>query len=103
MKTKSDVGYYRGHKMCFDEYSNEWYYNDTGELVKLDPNRPCGHCGLTNTPDGHDGCLETLSSVKNACCGHGIVDEAYIQFEDNSILRGDKAISYLEEIGIFHD
>lgn len=40
----------------------------------------CDHCGKKRTPEGHDGCIGTLEGVMNACCGHGNVNGAYIQF-----------------------
>ena len=59
--------------------NSEWYYSDNGMLVSDWKDRPCGHCGRVQTEEGHDGCLGTLPGVKNACCGHGIEEEAYIQ------------------------
>ena len=40
----------------------------------------CTHCGKERTAEGHDGCVGTLPNVMNACCGHGKVNEAYVQF-----------------------
>lgn len=40
----------------------------------------CGHCNLPNRVDGHDACLGTIPGVMNACCGHGDVRCAYVQF-----------------------
>lgn len=63
-----------------------WYYEDytkaEGENI-----RPCKKCGKQPTAEGHDSCIANLPGVKNACCGHGIHD-AYIQFEDDRIIRG---------------
>ena len=78
---------WRGHAIQFEE--NEWLYADS-QPVRDNPNRPCGHCSLPNTPEGHDGCLGTLPGVMNACCGHGAGDEAYVQFECGKILRGQE-------------
>ncbi|WP_340074508.1 hypothetical protein [Leptobacterium sp. I13] len=44
------------------------------------------------TEEGHDGCIGTLSGVMNACCGHGDVKQAYIQFTDGKIVRAEEAI-----------
>lgn len=54
----------------------------------------CAHCKLDATKDGHDGCLGELSTevVMNACCGHGDVDIAYVQYWDGSCIRGEAAI-----------
>jgi len=35
-----------------------------------------------------DECLGMLPGVANACCGHGDVREAYVQFLDGSVIRG---------------
>lgn len=71
-------GTYRGHKIkCIKDV---WYYCDTGTPVKKQPDRACGYCGRPNTPEGHDGCLGKLPGVQNACCGHGNLKEAYVQF-----------------------
>lgn len=70
--------------------NGQWVFSDTKEsTVKTWKNRPCGHCGLHNTPEGHDGCLGTLPNVMNACCGHGNTNESYIQYRDGSIVRGE--------------
>lgn len=54
----------------------------------------CIKCGLVPTPEGHDGCLETLNEaiVMNACCGHGDDEIAYIQYWDGKCIRGKEAI-----------
>ncbi len=41
----------------------------------------CDHCGLPDTPEGHDACLGTIPGAMNACCGHGDVKCAYIQYQ----------------------
>ena len=88
----------RGYAIEFN--GTEWVYSDTGEsTVKTWMLRPCGHCGLHNTPEGHDGCLGTLPGLMNACCGHGTTRDAYIQFEDESCLRGEEAINWMQEHG----
>ena len=86
---------FRGHEI---EYINdEWLYSDTKETVKSNYNeRPCGNCGKPFTPEGHDGCLGTLKGIMNACCGHGEVKDAYIQFLDGSVVNGKNAISILD-------
>jgi len=85
----------RGHKI---EYVNGvWIYSDTKEpTAKTHESRSCGLCNEMPTSEGHDGCLGTLPNVKNACCGHGEVEEAYIQFEDGSIVRGLAANRIME-------
>jgi hypothetical protein len=52
----------------------------------------CGHCKLPPSPEGHDGCLDTLKGdVMNACCGHGNDAQAYIQRWDGVCIRGKEA------------
>lgn len=55
---------------------------------QYDTSHPCGNCGKHYTKEGHDGCLGTLIGVMNACCGHGEIDECYIQFLDGESVRG---------------
>ena len=87
----------RGHAIEHD--GNEWVYSDTKEsTVKTHMDRACGHCDKHATPEGHDGCLGTLPNVMNACCGHGALKEAYVQFEDGSVIRGNNAISEIEKM-----
>ena len=82
------ASYYRGHKI---EYiNNEWVYSDTKKLVSENKNRACGKCGKSETKEGHDACLGILPGFMNACCGHG-VDEPYIQFLDETCIRGNDA------------
>ena len=68
----------RGHQIVC--VNGEWLYADTMTPTAGHP-RDCGHCGLPNTPEGHDGCLGALPGVMNACCGHGDVATAYVQYE----------------------
>lgn len=68
----------------------EWRWQDTGEPT-AGPRRSCGHCGLADTPEGHDGCLGTLPGVMNACCGHGDTAEAYVQYPDGRRIAGEQA------------
>lgn len=85
----------RGHAIYFD--GQEFRYSDNHEsTVATWKERPCGHCGLHNTPEGHDGCLGTLPGVRNACCGHGQVRGAYIQFNDLTELRGQDAVDFFK-------
>lgn len=83
--------YNRGNEMIWSE-EDEWTYVDNGKRVDDDVFRQCGNCERGETIEGHDGCLGTLIGVKNACCGHGIVREAYIQFLDGMCIRGVDAI-----------
>lgn len=67
----------------------------------------CLECGLHRTKQGHDGCLGTLpGDVMNACCGHGNIPDAYIQFNhpdyntnpNKHRLAGADAIKKMEEL-----
>jgi hypothetical protein len=78
--------HFRGYEIELLE--GQWIFSDTKKSVADTwQNRPCGHCGKHNTPEGHDACLGTLPGVINACCGHGH-DKAYVQFENGIIIRG---------------
>ena len=81
---------FRGHEI--ELLNGEWIYSDTREPT-VNNERPCGRCGLVNSPEGYDGCIrlpEVL--VMNACCGHGEENEAYIQYWNGSYIRGRVAI-----------
>lgn len=85
----------RGHKIIENE--GVFRFADTGEsTVETWEQRPCGYCGLSNTIEGHDGCLGTLEGVVNACCGHGCVDDAYVQFCTGEVLRKGMAARFFE-------
>lgn len=81
----------RGHDI--EKINDEWCYSDDTTLTVTNwKTRPCGYCNKHNTLEGHDGCLGTLPNVMNACCGHGVSGEAYIQFDEGKIMRGIEAI-----------
>ena len=46
------------------------------------------YCGKKTTWGDFDSCLGALPGVANACCGHGIRSEAYIQFTNGVTIRG---------------
>lgn len=86
----------RGHPIEFKD--GEWKYIDTGESTVLTwRTRACGHCKQSETPEGHDACLGTLPGVRNACCGHGSSESAYVQFDAGTELRGLSAIEWFRE------
>lgn len=35
---------------------------------------------MPDRADGHDACLGEIPGAVNACCGHGYIDVAYIQY-----------------------
>jgi len=87
----------RGHEIQL--LNGEWVYADNKQpTVETWQSRACGHCGLHNTVEGHDGCLGTLPNIMNACCGHGDVRQAYVQFWDDEVLNGQEAIEKIEEL-----
>ena len=63
----------------------------------------CEHCGLNRTDEGFDGCVGKLEGVKNACCGHGDISTAYVQFDsenydkdhNHNLLTGIEAHVYI--------
>lgn len=91
----------RGHNIIFE--GGEWLYADT-KTPTVGNERDCAHCGKGNILKGnmqegyeaYDGCLGKLPNVMNACCGHGVVGEAYIQHMDGSCTRGEDAIKIME-------
>lgn len=64
----------------------------------------CLHCKKSRTKEGHDGCIGTLENVMNACCGHGDIKNAYVQFNHSKYeiepnkkrISGQSAIDYIE-------
>lgn len=85
---------WRGHLISLNE-NLDWIFIEDACRVKDDPYRLCKHCKIENTPEGHDGCLGILPGVMNACCGHGNDNESYVQFPDGKVIRGEKAISFI--------
>lgn len=83
----------RGHEIYWD--GEQFRYKDD-DAPTVGNERTCGHCGIPNTEDGHDGCLGYLPGVMNACCGHGQENEAYVQFPDHSVVRGEDATAVIQ-------
>lgn len=67
---------------------------DARHNQKLKPyeKAPCHNCSKFKTYEGHDGCLGTLDGLANACCGHGDVKLAYVQFLDGVVIQGELAV-----------
>ena len=87
----------RGHPIVF--VGDEWLYCDT-RTPTVGNVRACYECGMSNTPEGHDGCLGTLPNIMNACCGHGVEIGAYIQYPDGSCDNGSKALRKMAKLQI---
>lgn len=91
-------GYFRGYPI--ERCGTEFLFSDTKQSVSETwLERPCGHCGLLNTEEGHDGCLGTLDGVRNACCGHGVTNDAYVQFNNCKLIQGEEASQYINSLG----
>jgi hypothetical protein len=56
---------------------------------------PCSLCKQSSTPEGHDPCIARLPGVRNACCGHGDPELAYVQLQDWSSLQGWDALEWM--------
>lgn len=81
---------FRGHHII--EVDGEWFY-ESGALVSENwLTRGCGYCGKADSPEGHDACLGTLPLLMNACCGHGVVRDTYVQFRNGATIQGRIAI-----------
>ena len=84
----------KGHNIEFID--NEWRYCDTKKpTISNYEYRPCGICGKFSTKEGHDACLGTLPGIMNACCGHGDIADAYVQFLDGFSIQGKDAVVIL--------
>lgn len=81
-------GTLRGYAIHIRE-DGKWIFSDTNEpVITTHKLRPCGFCKRMDTPEGYDGCLGKLPGVRNACCGHGELKGAYIQFIGGFTVRG---------------
>ncbi len=89
------TSFLRGHKIIFID--NQWVYRDT-KSPTIGNQRPCGLCCKPDTKKGHDACLGTLFGVMNACCGHGIDGEAYVQFSPDHLEVGKEAIKTITKL-----
>ena len=89
-----------GHPIHYE--NGVWKITETGETL-YSPDMAgsgqygrCISCGLSPTPEGHDGCLGTLvdknKEIWNSCCGHSNTSQAYIQYSDKTVIRGEEAI-----------
>lgn len=72
----------------------QWFYTDTMEpTVENWRKTPCGVCKRMRNANGDDPCIEKLpGGVMNACCGHGVTEEAYIQFYGGNRVHGALAV-----------
>lgn len=84
---------FRGLDIFFN--GNNWI-DKNGEIIKDE--QVCCKCKKSPTLEGHDSCLGTLKGVKNACCGHGHIEDTYVQFDNDKVLRGVEALKYFESV-----
>jgi len=84
---------YRGHKIYFS--FDKWRYCDTDKVIS-EKTRSCRYCKTPNTKEGHDPCLGTLPGIMNACCGHGNINQMYVQFLDSHCISGQDAKTIIE-------
>lgn len=56
-----------------------------------------GYCPACHQsmPDGPDRCLGMLPGVREACCGHGRREAAYVTYDDGRHLQGEAALRAL--------
>lgn len=83
----------RGHQI--ELIKNVWLYSDTKQPCSN--RRYCGFCGKSDTVEGHDGCIGTLNGVMNACCGHGVTKEAYVQLTNGTRLAKQEALNFINK------
>ncbi len=81
---------WRGHDI--ESVNKTWRYSDTKQNVSENQRRKCGHCENEETKEGHDACLGTLPGIMNACCGHGVEGDAYVQYPSGDCMRGIEAV-----------
>lgn len=86
--------YFRGHPIVWDAFDECWRYEDDYTLLPGwgGEARPCAACGATWEDGQPDPCLGVLPGVDNACCGHGIPEEAYIRFHHHVLIRGFRLV-----------
>ena len=87
---------HRGHEI--QEKNGIWFYCNNNIPVESIKNISCGYCNKPNTKEGHDACLGELPGLMNACCGHGNIDEMYIQFLNGICIRGKEAFLIIKKL-----
>lgn len=87
---------FRGYNI--EERDGDIIFSDTLEkTVDTWEKRPCGYCWKHNTKEWYDWCIWELpvDIVKNACCGHWIKKDAYVQFWKWKCKRWKEAVTYI--------
>ena len=82
--------YFRGHSTIWK--NNKWVYEDNGDDAGFNGIvRSCKKCGAVfqgSNVGEPDPCLGNLPGVDNACCGHGVPEQAYIRFTNGVVIKG---------------
>ncbi len=65
-------------------------------MVKYGKERPCTRCDNLSEEGGTDFCLGRLPYMQQACCGHGLPEEAYFIFHNGVEVCGADAIKLRE-------
>jgi hypothetical protein len=83
---------HRGH--VIEWTGHKWVYTDWSDttLLQYGKERPCTACGKRSRERGPDTCLGMMSSVRQACCGHGHPEDAYFIFHNGVGVRGADAV-----------
>lgn len=58
----------------------------------------CNKKGVVEGNEVYDPCIGKLPNIINACCGHGHIKSAYIQFKDKTRIAGQHAINKMKEL-----
>lgn len=91
MVTSYSKGYGITWVTTSDAEGGYWVWSDNEEPIKDNP-RPCKKCRIMIADGEADPCLGVLPGVVNACCGHGVREQAYVMFENGQVVRGFKTI-----------
>jgi len=88
----SGRSYWRGHSIIWLKNEQKWVFeNDHSDIMANGGEiRPCVKCGkiFNGSNKGKpDACIGTLPGVDNACCGHGIISDAYIRFTNGVVIK----------------
>lgn len=55
------------------------------------------HTGPYTGVDVHEACIGHVDNVRGLCCGHGIVEDAYLAYEGGDAFYGEEALERLKE------
>lgn len=89
----------RGHRILGPDSEGNYVYADDGTDAEVRRDT-CGRCGRADTPEGFDGCLGEIAGLEGACCGHGNIEECYVDTGEGVVLRGQEAENWLKDQGV---